>query len=218
MEIEKSSQKNKNGLKSRYWCAVLYPENMIENWESDIGEVLQYPYAYCIHDSDLNEDKTPRKEHIHLIIAFNNTTTYNNAFSIVNRLSRPNSIACNKIERAINIRYAYDYLIHDTDNCRKQHKHKYDKSERITGNNFDIGAFEQLSVADKNKMTKELCNVIIDNNYSNFADFYLYVVSNFSEEYFEILRTYSGLFERLTRGVYLKEETKETKHTRKRFI
>lgn len=32
----------------------------------------------------------------------------------------------------------YDYLIHDTDKCRKLGKHQYDPSERITGNGFDI--------------------------------------------------------------------------------
>lgn len=197
--------KNQNE-RTRYWCAVLYPENMIDNWENDIGAILQYPYAYCIHDSDLNEDGTARKKHVHLIIAFTNTTTYKNAFTIINGLSKTGLMACNKIERAINIRYAYDYLIHDTDNCRKQKKHEYDKSERITGNNFDIGAFEQLSITDKNKMIKELMNTILEKKFTNFVDFYTYFLENFTDEYFEILKTNTSLIKEMIRGNYLKRQ------------
>lgn len=204
-ELNKHILKNQNG-KAKYWCAVLYPENMIDNWENDIGEILQYPYAYCIHDSDLNDDGTERKKHVHLIVAFTNTTTYKNAYSIISGLSAPNKMACNKIERAINVRYAYDYLIHDTDNCRKQKKHEYDKSERITGNNFDIGAFEQLSITDKNKMLKELCNVILELKFTNFVDFYTYFLNNFSDEYFEILKSNTSLLKEMIRGNYLKRQ------------
>lgn len=188
--------------KAKYWLGVLYTENMVENWEDLIESKLQVPYAYCIHNKDVDSQGVLRKEHIHICVAFANTTTYNHAFSILDSLSRSDTHCLNKIERAINIRYAYDYLIHDTDNCRKKQKHLYDVSERITGNNFDIGSYEQLSVTDKNKMTKELCNIIVQNCYDNFADFYLFVVANYDDSYFEILRTYSGLFERLTRGVY----------------
>nr|CRY96240.1 hypothetical protein [uncultured prokaryote] len=195
--------------KARYWNGVLYPENMVDDWEDVISDKLQVPYAYCIHDKDLNEDGTKRKTHIHITIVFPNTTTYNHAFDVLNTLSKKDKKALNKIERAINIRYSYNYLIHDTDTCRKKNKYLYDRAERITGNNFDIGSYEQISVTDKNRMTKELCNVIVENGYTNFADFYMYVISNFDEEYFEILRTYSGLFERLTRGMFLKYNNAE---------
>ena len=54
----------------------------------------------------------------------------------------------------------YNYLIHDTEDSRKKHKHQYDKSERITGNNFDIGSYEQLSVDEKNSILVELEKLI----------------------------------------------------------
>lgn len=188
--------------KARFWTGVLYPENMIDNWQDELENKLQIPYAYCIHDKDIDENGEERKVHAHIDLVFPNTTTYNHAFSILDALSKPGFHCLNKIERIINIRYAYDYLIHDTEKCKKQGKHLYSKSERIVGNNFDIGAYEQLSITDKNKMTKELCDVIINNCCTNFADFYVYVINNFDDSYFEILRTYSGLFERIIKGVY----------------
>ena len=191
--------------KARFWVGVLYPENMRTDWETDIGDIVQLPYAYCCHTLDNDTKSEHRKDHIHLILAFPNTTTYKHAMSVFSQLSAEGKTALNKIEAVINIRNMYDYLIHDTDTCRKKNKELYDSSARITGNNFDIGAYEQLGVAEKNDMCRELCNAIIAEGFTNFADFYLYVVSTYEDSnYFEILKTYSGLFERLTKANYQK--------------
>ena len=52
-------------------------------------------------------------------------------------------------------------------------------------------------------------NVIISQGFVNFSDFYMYVSSNLDSNYFEILKTYSGLFERLTKGNFQKEQFKK---------
>ena len=36
--------------KARYWVAIMYPENMLDNWEDEISGKVQVPFAYCIHD------------------------------------------------------------------------------------------------------------------------------------------------------------------------
>ena len=196
--------------KAKYWTAVLYPENMVDGWEDEIGDLLQVPYAYCIHDKCMEKDgKTLRKAHMHIIITFPNTTTYNHAFRVLQALEKEGQQAFNKIEQVISVRHVYDYLIHDTEDCRKKKKHLYDASERIMGNNFDIGAYEQLSSKEKTDIAKRLCDVIMEQGFVNFADFYGYVIQNGSAEDFEILKTYSGLFERLTRGNYQKSIIKD---------
>lgn len=190
--------------KSKYWVGVLYPENMVANWQDEIGDILELPFAYCVHDKDMDDVDDERKVHVHLIIAFPNTTTYNHAFGVFNKLSEQGRHALNKIEQIINIRQKYEYLIHNTDTCKKKGKFLYPTKERITGNNFDIGAYEQISAAEKCAMLKELCNVIVQEKFTNFIDFYMYVISNFDENYFEILKGYSGFLERLTKGNYQK--------------
>lgn len=193
--------------KSKYWVGVLYNENMVENWVNEIGDILQLPYCYCIHDKDVCSDSSERKVHTHIIIVFNNTTTYNHAFSVFSKLNKNGYIAVNKIEQIINIRSMYDYLIHNTETCKRKNKYLYDLSERISGNNFDIGNFEQLSTTDRNNIVKELCDYIVNENICNFADFYILCINEFKDSsYFEILRTYSGLFERLTRANYQKSK------------
>lgn len=191
--------------KARFWTGVLYPENMLEGWQDKLGDIVQLPYAYCLHTQDKDSKSEHRKDHLHLVLAFPNTTTYKHALSVFDQLSAEGAKALNTAQAVINVRSMYDYLIHDTDSCRKQGKELYDASERITGNNFDIGAYEQLGIAEKNSMCKELCTCILDNGFTNFADFYAFAMTAFEDSnYFEIIKVYSGLFERLTRGNYLK--------------
>lgn len=190
--------------KGRYFLAVLYPENMREGWKDEIGDLLGYPYAYCIHDKDITKEGDQRKVHVHMIIAFPNTTTMQHAMSIFSKLSADNKKALNKIEIASSVVNAYNYLIHDTESCHKLKKHIYDKAERITGNNFDIGDYEQISTADKDRMLHEMCDYIIDNQITNFADMYILITRDFDTPYFTVLKSYSGLLERLTRGVFLR--------------
>lgn len=75
--------------KARYWWAVLYPENMVPDWESRIGDIVQVPYAYAAHTLDKDSKSEHRKDHVHLILVFGNTTTYKHAMEVFNLLSAP---------------------------------------------------------------------------------------------------------------------------------
>lgn len=190
--------------KGRYWVGVLYPENMIEGWQDKIDELLQIPFAYCIHDKDNIGTEEERKVHVHLFIVFSNTTTKKHAMNVFNVLSASGKSCLSSCQAVLHPRNQYEYLTHNTDKARKDGKHQYDKSERIEGNNFDIGAYEQLGLADRNRICKDLCQLITDNDICNFADFYLIVMSTYGDDssYFDVLKSYSGLFERLTKGNY----------------
>lgn len=186
--------------KARYWTAVLYPENMIDNWQDEIGDILQLPYAYCTHDKDIDAEGNQMKTHVHLLYCFNNSTTYRNALNVVKGLEKPGQTAVNKIERVINIKHMYNYLIHDTEDCRKKKKHLYSPEERITGNGFDIGAFEQLGTAEKGSMARELCDIALNEGFTNFADFYAYVVEHKPAEYFSVMASFGFIIERIIKG------------------
>jgi predicted RNA-binding Zn-ribbon protein involved in translation (DUF1610 family) len=196
--------------KARFWTGVLYPENMRPDWEEVIGDVLQNPYVYCKHTLDKDAKSEHRKDHVHLIVAFPNTTTYKHALKVMDLLSAEGKQAINTCQAVVGIRSMYDYLIHDTDTCRKQGKELYPPENRITGNNFDIGAYEQVGIAEKNEMFIELSMVIRDHNFYNYADFFNYVIDNFDDmAYVEVLKSYSGHFERLTKGNYQRWEQKQ---------
>ena len=186
--------------KARYWTAVLYPECMVNDWEENIDDILQVPFEYAIHDRDKCSDDDERKTHVHVVIAFGNTTTYKHALSMFQKL-QPNIQYC---EQVLNIRYIHEYLIHNTESCKKKNKYLYDASCRISGNGFDIGCYEQLSITDKRKMLRQLCDFVCEYEIYNFVDFYNHVFDKFGDDYFEVISSYSGLIERLCKGNYLK--------------
>ena len=189
--------------KARYWVGVLYPENMCPDWQTSIYDLIGLPFAYCIHSADTDSKSEHRKDHVHLIIVFPNTTTYKHAFEVFELLSAVGKHALNKIESVTSIRCMYDYLIHDTEGCRKSGKTLYDSSARVTGNNFDIGCYEQLSLEDKKSMRRELSAFLLDHCFVNYAFFYSAVCDHFTSEYEEIASDYSSFFERLCKGNYL---------------
>lgn len=190
--------------KARYWCGILYPENMIEDWQDKISYILQNPICYCIHDKDTISDHVEdRKVHVHVINCYNGPTTYKKVMADFDKLSLPGKHCISTVEDLINIKKMYDYLIHDTDECRKKGKHLYDKSERIELNNFDIGAFEQLSAQQKNDMSLELTQDIILHQITNYFDFIYYVLSEYDASYYEVAKSNSGYFERVIRGFSL---------------
>lgn len=190
--------------KNRQWAAILYPENMREDWRDEIDGLVQLPYAYCLHDKGLElEQGDHRKEHLHLILVWPAPTTQKHAMEVFGRLSAPGRRALSTCEPVYNARRIYDYLIHDTEDSRKKGKFKFDPSERITGNNYDIGAYVQVSQTEKNEAFDNLTAFILDNHITNFAQFvagYMAAFSDQRELYRDVVRGWSGYFERLIKG------------------
>lgn len=190
--------------KARYWCAILYPENMRPDWETEIGDILQVPYVYCIHDKDVDSEGADRKVHVHLLVAFSNTTTQKHALTVCSSLSAEGKNCLNTIQAVVNVRHMYNYLIHDTDTCRKKGKFLYTPKERIIGNNFDIGSFEQLSIADREEIEQEIEDIIIQQKFTNFTDLTMYIRSNYDRSYRNVLKASTYYFSALTKGNYQK--------------
>lgn len=195
--------------KARYWVALMYPENMVDNWEDNISNLLQVPFCYCIHDRDVCSDGSVRKAHVHIMIVWGNTTTYKSALNCFKRLEKAgcSAIPNDKIEVVQNVRFMYNYLIHDTDDSRKKCKFLYPASSRISGNGFDIGAFEQLSIIDCERILDELEKILISKPYLNYGSFYRDIKSDpaLDKEYSVIARKNHGFLEALCRGFYLEE-------------
>lgn len=185
--------------KGKYWCCVMYPDTMVPDWQNSINELLELPNVYCIHNACVDKNGNPRIVHVHVIIAFPNTTTGKYALSVFQRLSIKELKYC---EPVINIRHKYDYLIHATEDAKKKKKHLYDASERICGNGFDIGNYEQISLVDKRNMRKELSRLINKMNFRSFKDMDNYVIENLSDEYYDEFVSHQGYYANLVRGYY----------------
>lgn len=152
--------------KSRHWTAILYPENMRDDWKNSIAGVLQLPFCYVEHFPG-----DGRKPHVHIMVSWDGPTTFRNALSIFNELD-PTISMC---KRVISVPFLYRYFIHDTDDCRKKGKALIDESFRVSGNGFEVS---DGSDSAKRKMTT--LDFIFEKvaslqyTFSDFQDFYLF--------------------------------------------
>lgn len=190
--------------KARYWSAILYPENMVDGWQDLIGDLLQLPGCYCIHDRDLDKDGDDRKIHVHIMIAFPNTTTHKHAMSVFGLLSSEGKKALSTCEAIISVRQMYSYLIHDTPGSIKQGKFRYSETDRILFNNFDIGIYEQLSESDRLDILSNLFDYIKINNIIYFSDLYDFVSSQNDSSLLLVFTSYSSVLDRLCRSNYVR--------------
>ena len=198
--------------RARYWTGILWTENLPSNWEDTIADTVQLPFAYCKHYKDLDTKNESRKDHVHVILAWPSPTTYKNALAVFQSIGGDNGAkACNTCQVINNMRHVYDYLIHDTDSARKAGKHLYSPLERVCGNNFDIGTYEQVSQADKDAKLFEMRREIIKRGISNFADFDdLFDELWFDDSVaFEVYKTHSAVLERSIRGQWQRAESRK---------
>lgn len=193
----------KGDLRAKYWVGIVWLRSMVEDWQEQIGDIVQLPFCYCIHDQDKDQADQERGKHAHLILCFPNTTTYSYAMKVYNRLSSPGNKCCNKIEEIVGFRNQYNYLIHDTDAARAAGKHQYSPDERISGNNFDVGLYEQITQADKDEALKEMIALIKEKKLFNMLDFYDVIVDHEKATiYLDVLKSYSGLLQKILDGHY----------------
>ena len=47
---------NAGETKVKLWEGICYPENMRDDWQDEIDDILQVPFAYAVHDIDHDLD------------------------------------------------------------------------------------------------------------------------------------------------------------------
>lgn len=214
-----------NNKKARNWTAVLYPDSMIVGWQDRIYRQLQVPFEYIIHDKDnveVEEDVLePRKTHIHLVLHYTNTTTYNNVLSMIqDSLSSLGNKCCNKVEPVRALKYMHRYLTHDTEDCRKSGKYLYNVSDIITGNNWDLGAFIELEDDDKLLLYSVIRNFAVKHQVITFIDLEDIVEVGYFDDLLpefdrpqirSYLKNNERLFTSICKQIYFKKKLKEGK-------
>lgn len=167
----------------RNWVAVLYTENLKDSWESEISGVLPCPFAYCVHQPE----EENLKEHVHLMMIFNGSVSEKSLKSLLAVLDKDvTKPACaSKIQRVLNIKSMYDYLIHNDTESKMNGKIQYDSSSRICGNGFNIEDYDQnLKKSMKSKRLVLLTNLVMKNReLRELRDLLLYLQENRPSEY-----------------------------------
>lgn len=178
---------------------------MVPDWEQRLPDLVQMPGAYCIHNMSFDKKSEHRKDHVHFICWYTGPTTDKCIFEIFQQLALPGKVAFLNPKPLINPRHAFEYLIHNTDGCRKEGKELYSPSQRILFNNFDIGLYEQVSLEEKKAIRKVLADYIIEANILNFRSFWICAFTRFRDVYNddlleEVISAYSGYLKNLISG------------------
>lgn len=192
----------------RYWTGIFYTEHMIDNWRDMIGSVAGRPGECILHDLDLNKDGTHRKDHVHNNLAWNNTTTALNAFTLFMQIGRAlskdgvNCFAPQTLEPIQDIGDMHNYLPHLTEDAIKKGKHQYSPDDVITYNGFDIGLYEQIGVVEKSEIRNVIKSLIVEKQITNYLELDLEVMMLGDSRYTKVLEDNVTLFNSLTKGMY----------------
>lgn len=112
--------------KSKYFCAVLYPDSTTYDTDKLIKALAQEHLTFAlspIHDKDVEEDGSPKKAHYHLLLAYSSATTLNNIRGWFNACGMPESELHSVRVCASGVGY-YRYLSHKDNPEKAQYNSK----------------------------------------------------------------------------------------------
>lgn len=112
-----------NSFGRTFWIVSYLPPSVIRSLIINLDGLTHY--AFCTHDRDVTSDGVLKKLHTHLLLYFEERVSS----SYVSFWFRTLEI---KIISRTNVANEWNYLIHNSDNCRKQKKFPYPAEDRIT--------------------------------------------------------------------------------------
>lgn len=118
-----SLQKRMLENRSHTWFIVsYYPEFVLREILSQCQHLAHY--AFCTHNNDLDEKNNHKKDHTHLLLCFD-FAEYASRVAFFFHTTQLRAVSSHDLSKEFN------YLIHDSDACRKEGKYLYDNSARI---------------------------------------------------------------------------------------
>lgn len=171
-------------IKARYWACVGYPDSLPIDWIDKLRETGLQVAISPLHDKDTNPTGEGKKEHYHLIFAYEGPTTYNNVKSLCEDFNMTIPI---KLE---SVRGMYRYHLH-LDNPEK---YQYDDRDRILINGFDSNSVNELTKTEVNKYKKEILKFICDNDIIEYCDLITTLMDNDLSQMVEVASSHTLLF------------------------
>lgn len=177
-------------LKARYWATVGYPESLPDNWIEKLREIGLATAISPLHNKDVNPTGEIKKEHYHVIFAYEGPTTYNNVKNLCEEFNMTIPI---KLE---SIRGMYRYHLH-LDNPEK---YQYDDRDRILLNGFDSNAVNELTKTEVNKLVREILTFVIDNDIIEYSDLLQTLLDNDELQMLDVATNKTLLFDGFIRS------------------
>lgn len=114
-----------NSFGRTFWIVSYFPPSVIRSLITNLDGLTHY--AFCTHDRDITSDGELKKLHTHLLLYFEERVSSSYVAFWFHTLEI-------KIISRTNVANEWNYLIHDSDNCRKEKKFPYPVEDRLSDN------------------------------------------------------------------------------------
>lgn len=119
MASKNSSGESYGKGRTRNYATIVYPESAPDNWQDILSQQFIPVFISPLHDKDVNPTGEPKKPHYHVVIAFENVKTKEQAQDIINLV---NGVGCEIVQ---SLRGYARYLCH-LDNPEKEQYNQND--------------------------------------------------------------------------------------------
>lgn len=173
-------------IKKRFWAFVLYPDSAPEDWQEQLQLLGVTSAISPLHDLDVNADGDVKKEHYHVILAYNGPTTFNNVKRLT--VETLNATIPQPLE---SIKGYYRYLTHKDNPDKAQ----YAESDIKHLNGFNIFDFIDVSGLEKTRLKVSVLDDIIKHDIREYAQLCLFYAYDDLTK-FELVSTNTIFFNR----------------------
>ncbi len=173
-------------IKKRYWAFVLYPDSAPEDWKEQLQLTGLDIAISPLHNLDVNADGEVKKEHYHIILCYNGTTTFSNVKKLT--VDRLNATIPQPLEH---VKGYYRYLTH-RDNPEKA---QYSESDIVHLNGFNIFDYMEVTGLEKTKLKVSVIDDILKNGIKEYSELCLFYAYDDLTK-FELVSTHTIFFNR----------------------
>jgi hypothetical protein len=173
----------KRAGRTRNFTAVLYPEDLPENWREKIDETHVKWIESPLHDKDLNPDGQPKKVHHHTLFMFESVKTVEQVTDYFKNIfgeADTGSIIGVATPQTVSDRCALVRYFAHLDNPQKA---QYDVSDIIGHNGADPAEILRYSQTETLSMMIEIEKFIEEHNVTELCDLSLLIREDHPEWY-----------------------------------
>lgn len=177
--------------KSKYFCAVLYPDCTTYDVDKIIKSLAEEHLSFAvspIHDRDVEDDGSLKKAHFHLLLAYSSATTLSNIRSWFNVCGMPECDLHSVRVCASGIGY-YRYLTHKDNPEKAQYK---GSDIRIFNDFADVFKKFENTESDKISNLVRIFQIVDELNSISFHSLIQYLMLN-ERDLFKMLTCSSAL-------------------------
>jgi len=153
-----------HNVKKRAWAIVCYPDSLPIDWKEFLLHTGLEVAISPLHDKDTNPDNTPKKPHYHIILVYQNPTTYKNVKENI-----CDYLNCPIPQPLESVKGYYRYLTH-LDNPEK---YQYNKNEIISLNGFDINDMVNMTLNEISSYLSKITDFIEQLQITEYRDLIL---------------------------------------------